>query len=164
MDVPFYAEGLGFSCRRCSSCCTGEPGYVFLSKHDLQVLLKGLSLDFASFRLKYCKLVNMGDYFALSLREKSDFSCTFWEESKCSIYEIRPIQCSTYPFWSSIVASPKAWEDESRSCPGINSGETRSREEIELALFTKRAAGLLALSCDQAKRPENIDEDQILGG
>ena len=35
MSEPFYAEGLRFSCERCSACCRGEPGYVFLTKEDL---------------------------------------------------------------------------------------------------------------------------------
>ena len=31
---------------------------------------------------------------------------------QCSIYDVRPVQCSTYPFWPSLLASKEDWEDE----------------------------------------------------
>ncbi|MDR3247725.1 MAG: YkgJ family cysteine cluster protein, partial [Treponema sp.] len=41
---PFYANGLRFSCTRCSSCCRYESGYVFLSPEDVDVLAKAQDL------------------------------------------------------------------------------------------------------------------------
>jgi len=39
--------------------------------------------------------------------------CVFLDAfGKCSIYEVRPVQCSTYPFWPSLVDRREDWEDE----------------------------------------------------
>jgi Fe-S-cluster containining protein len=44
MSQPFYVDGLNFSCKRCSRCCTKESGYVYLSQNDLDALLSCLKL------------------------------------------------------------------------------------------------------------------------
>jgi uncharacterized protein len=161
MGDAFYASGLRFSCARCSCCCRGEPGFVFLSKDDLRRLLRRTKLDLGVFIRDYCRLIDTGDGMTLSLREKAAFDCVFWTNGGCSVYEDRPIQCSTYPFWASIMESNASWKAESRYCPGIGAGELRSREYIEGRLLARREAGnvILAYGVD----PECIDENSILG-
>jgi len=66
----------------------------------------------------------------LSLKEKSNFDCIFWNEG-CTVYNVRPLQCRSFPFWEFIVCSQKAWEAAEKDCPGINNGELHSREKIE---------------------------------
>ncbi len=161
MDDPFYARGLRFSCARCSSCCRGGPGYVFLSKGDLSRLLSFLRLDFPRFFREYCTLVDTGMGNSLSLAEKDDYDCVFWTPTGCTVYEARPVQCSTYPFWSTILDTAEGWKAEGAHCPGIGSGEPRSREYIEERLFERRAAGTIIL--DYGVDPEGIDADTILG-
>jgi len=161
MIEPFYSKGLHFSCTRCSVCCRGDPGFVFLSKDDLRRLLKRLSLDFKQFFRKYCTLVDSGTGMALSLRENLAFDCIFWGDTGCSVYEDRPVQCSSYPFWSSILESRSSWEDEYVSCPGMGAGDHRSREYIEELMIARRGAGTIVLS--YGVDPENSDEDTILG-
>jgi Fe-S-cluster containining protein len=163
VERPFYDKGLAFGCTRCSKCCTGEPGYVFLSKTDLSRLLDHFSLAFRVFYREYCRLVNVGEGFAISLRERSDHACIFWGNEGCSVYEARPIQCSTYPFWSSILSTSEAWEEEAKDCPGIGGGSLHGREEIENALYARRAAGTIIIDPEIAKRPELMDEDTVLG-
>ena len=163
MESPFYKDGLRFSCARCSACCRGGPGYVFLSRQDVSRLLSRLELDFRSFFKKYCILVNNGEGFALSLSEKSNFDCIFWTDQGCAVYDDRPLQCSTYPFWSSLVESSAAWKRESSDCPGIGRGEIRSREHIEECLWKRRAEGLIILDPLSARKPEDIDVNSILG-
>ena len=162
----FYAEGVRFSCTRCSACCRGEPGYVFLTRGDLNRLLKRLGLDFKSFFHEYCRLVDAGNGMALSLkelrREDGSNDCALWGAGGCQVYEDRPVQCSTYPFWPSIVESEASWLREERACPGIGSGEPRSRSYIEERLLERRGAGTIVLS--YGADPECSDEDTILGG
>ncbi len=79
------------------------------------------------------------------------------------MYEARPIQCSTYPFWSSIVSSESAWESEAIDCPGIGKGRLRKREDVEDSLYQSRKAGTIIVRPELAKRPELIDEAEILG-
>ena len=130
-NTPFYACGLKFSCKRCSSCCRHDPGFVFLSEKDLKKLVSGLKMDRKSFLEKYCRWVTdwKGDE-VLSLIEKFNRDCIFWENG-CTVYDVRPLQCITFPFWDSIVNSEKAWEIAAGGCPGINTGEFHTAETIE---------------------------------
>ncbi len=165
MVEPFYVEGLRFSCQRCSACCRGDPGYVFLTRADLRRLLRRLGLDFKHFYHEYCTLVDAGTGMALSLREvarsRTSNDCALWGEKGCTIYEDRPSQCATYPFWPSIMESRVSWKRESSACPGIELGELRSRMYIEERLLERRNAGIIVLS--YGADPECSDEDTILG-
>jgi Fe-S-cluster containining protein len=67
----------------------------------------------------------------ISLKEKENYDCIFLTENGCSVYEGRPRQCRTYPFWSSVVESKSSWEREGMSCPGIGKGKIHGKEEIE---------------------------------
>jgi len=120
---PFYASGLRFSCKRCSACCRYESGYVFLSEKDLKILADWLKMDNRGFTNTFCRWVNkeQGREF-LSLKEKSNFDCVFWDFG-CKVYNARPVQCRTFPFWQSVVATSGAWEMAASGCPGINSGK-----------------------------------------
>jgi Fe-S-cluster containining protein len=158
---PFYAEGLRFSCTRCSVCCRGEPGYVFLSKEDLRKLLRRLGLDFKSFFREYCTLVDEGMGMALTLRENAAYDCVLWGAEGCTVYDDRPAQCSTYPFWASILDSMASWNAEARNCPGIGGGELRSRKYIEKRMIARRGAGSIVLS--YGVDLECLDENTILG-
>ena len=40
-------------------------------------------------------------------------SCVFLDEKgQCGIYEARPLQCSTYPWWPALLVNKNAWEAE----------------------------------------------------
>jgi uncharacterized protein len=134
----FYEAGLRFECQRCSGCCRGEPGYVFLQEADLERLLERLGEERASFLSRYCRVVDMGLEKLFSLKEKANNDCVFWGDSGCAVYEDRPVQCSTYPFWAPIMESEESWREESAHCPGVGKGRTFSRAEIEERLLDKR--------------------------
>lgn len=163
MALPFYADGIRFACTRCSSCCRSAQGYVFLGKEDLRRLLGRLGLAFAAFFRQYCTVVDMGFGLALSLAEKANHDCVFWDEAGCAIYEDRPVQCSTYPFWDSLLESRADWCREAVECPGIGRGGLCSQEQIEDSLIRRRAVGTLLLDPVAARNPESIDEDTLLG-
>lgn len=127
---PFYSEGLRFTCTRCSACCRFDPGFVFLSETDVHRLVRALDMVYTDFIGVYCRWIPIGGgYEQLSLKERSNFDCIFWKEG-CTVYEARPLQCRTYPFWSSIVLSEESWRAVTSDCPGIGHGQWHSREEI----------------------------------
>ncbi len=134
MEHPFYKDGLSFSCQRCSHCCRGEPGYVYLSRRDLTNLLECFKFDKDDFIREYCRFVPYYDGSeVLCLKEKPGYDCILWENGGCLAYKARPVQCSTYPFWSFLLASRNSWDRECSDCPGINRGEHHSFEEIQAA-------------------------------
>lgn len=135
MEEVFYKDGLKFSCKRCSYCCCGFAGVVRLSETDLARLAEWAELTEGQFLQVYCRTVEDTDGSTfLSLRDLSNNSCILWGEGGCSAYEARPLQCRTYPFWKSVLQSGQSWNEESKTCPGINCGELHSMEEIERTL------------------------------
>lgn len=129
---PFYAEGLHFSCTRCSACCRHESGYVFLSEMDAFLLAAAMNMEREEFTETFCHWVpSEGGTERLSLKEKPNFDCVFWGSEGCSVYETRPLQCRAFPFWSSVLKSKKNWEFTAEGCPGIGKGTLVSFDLIE---------------------------------
>ncbi len=126
----FYQKGLTFTCTQCSACCRHDEGYVFLSAEDLDRIAQTLNIPAEEVVATYCHLVEFGPVTRVSLRETEDFDCVFWENG-CKIYNGRPLQCRSYPFWEANLSSERAWLIESQSCPGMNHGKLHTKEDIE---------------------------------
>lgn len=129
----WYAGGLRFGCRRCGACCSGAPGYVWIRPEECAAAAGRLGLSEPVFLARHTRAAPGG----LSLRELEDGRCEFLEAGGgCAIYEVRPRQCRSWPFWARVVASPEAWAREAEHCPGMGAGELFDAERIE------RLAGL----------------------
>jgi len=127
----FYKDGLNFECQRCSFCCGHAPGFVYLSLRDLTTLRNHFNMSVKEFVEKYCR---WADYYygtqVISLKEMKNYDCVLWNNG-CSAYEARPVQCSTYPFWSWMLADKETWDDCAKDCPGMNKGKCWPVEVIE---------------------------------
>lgn len=142
-DMPFYASGLKFSCKRCSSCCRYDAGFVFLSENDLEKLINELKMDRNSFLKTYCRwVIDRNGKEVLSLKEKSNKDCILWD-SGCQVYQARPVQCVVFPFWENILSSKKAWEIAASGCPGMNSGELHTQKTIEQLINLKKSQPII---------------------
>ena len=129
----FYDEGLRFSCARCSACCGKSPGFVYLSRADLTKLCRYFRILEPEFVSVYCRWVqHHGGSEVLCLKEKTNYDCILWQEGcGCSAYACRPVQCSTYPFWSWMLKDADTWNECGRDCPGMNRGRLWTKGEIE---------------------------------
>jgi uncharacterized protein len=127
--TPWYYEGLRFQCTQCGDCCTGAPGYVWVNKLEIEALAQLLHLDVAEFERRYVRRVGIRK----SLNEFPNGDCVFFhsESRTCQVYEGRPGQCRTWPFWNSNLASPEAWDRAASHCPGCNRGQLVTLEKIE---------------------------------
>lgn len=132
----WYQDGLRFECTQCGACCSGEPGYVWVNLEEVDALAKQMKMDVNAFREKYVRKVGS----RLSLIEYSNGDCIFLDPKTrgCLVYEARPIQCRTWPFWSSTVKSRRDWEQTCEVCPGAGQGKLYSLEHIEAARAEKR--------------------------
>jgi len=127
-DIPWYSEGLRFECQRSGNCCSGGPGVVRVTDEDIAALARYIRLAECEFRKIYTRLVGDQD---VSLRDKSNHDCIFYDRSEgCTVYDHRPRQCRTWPFWRHVVSSPERWADEATKCPGMNRGPLRSCDYI----------------------------------
>jgi Fe-S-cluster containining protein len=140
---PFYASGLRFSCTRCSNCCRHTSGYVFLSSPDLDAIAGALAIDRPEALRRYCRQVDSGLAVRVSLKEKANLDCIFWENGGCSIYEARPLQCRSFPFWSSCLSSHAEWEHHAAQCPGMGQGALHPKRAIESWLRKRLEEGFL---------------------
>ena len=131
MKDPFYSKGLRFECQRCSRCCRQEPGFVYLSENDCRALSLSLGITQEDFIRSYCRTVQGAAGLLISLLEKDNYDCIFWESGGCAVYEHRPFQCRSYPFWENYLASGEAWNSLEADCPGVNRGSLHTYEEIE---------------------------------
>ena len=128
---PWYANGLTFSCTGCGNCCTGSAGFTWVSEDEIDALAARLGMDRESFSARYTRVVWRGGEQRVSLSEKRGGDCVFWQKGEgCTVYEQRPRQCRTWPFWRRIVDSPEDWAEAGRECPGINHGALHPLKEI----------------------------------
>jgi Fe-S-cluster containining protein len=126
-EQPWYRDGLRFRCTRCGNCCTGEPGFVWVTEEELRAIADFLGEPLEEVIGLYTKIGSRGR----SLREKGNGDCVFWDkEAGCTIYAVRPPQCRTWPFWASLVETPEDWERTCTVCPGSGHGELIPAEEI----------------------------------
>jgi len=118
---PWYKDGLRFECTQCGDCCTGAPGFVWVNQEEIDALAKQIDLDPETFEKKYVRKIGM----RRSLVEYPNGDCVFFDTEKrnCSVYEARPRQCKTWPWWNSNIKSEEAWEETRAVCPGCNSGK-----------------------------------------
>ena len=123
-----FLAKIDFNCQKCSVCCRIDPGAVFLTKHDVDKISKNLCLNINEFLKEYCRGIDKGFKTMVSLKEKLNYDCIFWDNG-CTIYTFRPLQCRTYPFWPFIVESKERWEKEATRCKGINKKGSLSIEE-----------------------------------
>lgn len=90
-----------------------------------------LRLDVPAFLKKYTE---KADGFT-SLVSRPDGPCVFYQDG-CTIYPVRPIQCSTFPFWGDVVKSPHRWQEQAQKCKGMNKGKIwevdKVREQLHL--------------------------------
>ena len=144
---PFYAQGLRFSCTRCSACCRHESGFVFLSGKDAALLALALKIGYKEFTGAFCRWVPSPDGTEkLSLKEKTNYDCIFWVSEGCSVYETRPLQCRAFPFWPSVVSSRKNWEMTAANCPGVGRGNLHFQDSIEKWLALRRKETIISRS------------------
>lgn len=126
----FYEQGLRFECQGSGKCCTshGEFGFVFLTQDDRRRFARHLNITTTAFTKKYCDQTN-GIWHLKEDSQNTD--CMFLKNKRCSVYEARPNQCRTWPFWPEVM-NAKAWKSEVASfCPGVGKGRIWNKDEIE---------------------------------
>lgn len=139
---PWYHAGLPFKCLgpECGDCCSGKagPGAVWVNEAEIAALAKLKGLPVEEFRSRFVRVKGNG----LSLTEKPNYDCSFYEAGKgCTVYDARPSQCRTYPFWNKVMAAKWKWDSEALDCPGINvegSHVPASEIEAQMAADTAR--------------------------
>lgn len=105
-------------CDKCGGkCCTGESGYIWIDETEIRNLAEffGLSRD------EFKKLFLYKEAGKFSIKEKpynGGFACVFFDEKNknCGVYDFRPSQCRSFPFWDYFKDKIEELEQE---CIGV---------------------------------------------
>ena len=130
-EKKWWEDGVRFECQGSAKCCVsrGRYGFVYMTTKDRERMAKVLGMTPKAFTRKYCTK-DHGDYY-INDPEKD---CLFLDDKRCTVYEGRPEQCRTWPFWPENM-SARTWSKEIRSfCPGVGKGRLHSADEIRDAL------------------------------
>jgi len=135
IDSSFYKDGLSFKCTGCGGCCQMD-GEVWLDSNEFLSLTTKLGLPAEDVLDIYVdeiiagwvKLKNSAPTTIAAASSNKDLlvspniatndmiieQCIFLEKDtkRCTIYESRPVQCRTYPYWPTIIAYADTWKNE----------------------------------------------------
>ena len=129
-EAPWYKDGLRFQCTQCGDCCTGDPGYVWVNKAEIGALAELVGQeDVEAFERMYVRKIGI----RRSLREFPNGDCVLFDGDarKCTVYDARPRQCRTWPFWGSNLKTPESWRETCEACPGSGRGDLYQLDQIE---------------------------------
>jgi len=116
-----------FECQpTCVNCCQLSQGFVFLTENEAAKIAVYLNVSEDELLHYFTKVIDD----KLCLVDGEENNCVFLENLKCNIYDVRPSQCQTYPFWPENMKSKFRWQLTSKECPGIGMGRTYSDDEI----------------------------------
>ena len=127
---PWYQEGLRFQCTQCGDCCSGAPGFVWVDQDEINAIADAMSLSCDEFEARFVRKVGSQK----SLREYPDGDCILLDPQArtCLVYQARPTQCRTWPFWDTNLESENAWKETCDECPGAGQGKLYTLSQIEI--------------------------------
>ena len=128
-ETAWYICGLHFECGQCGRCCSGpNEGYIWITKPEIELLAKHLNLTVEQLHQEYLKRIGL----RISIIEYPQTKdCIFLTNGCCRIYNVRPNQCRTWPFWPDNLKNPNDWNTAAIKCHGINHGRLYTFQEIE---------------------------------
>ncbi len=138
-DREWYADGLRFQCTQCGNCCTGPPGFVMFTEDEGAAMAKKLGVTEQQFYRRFARRV--GRRWSLNEHQTAHgYDCVFLDRESapgraiCRLYETRPKQCRTWPFWPEVLASPDSWDRTKKCtpCPGMGQGDVIPIESIRI--------------------------------
>ena len=100
------------------NCCIGESGYIWITNDEIKKLAKFQNITIEELTKTSLKKVGYKYCIDEIKISKNNFACKFFDLAKkqCSIYEVRPTQCRTFPFWDYFKNNIKELKQE---CPAI---------------------------------------------
>ena len=136
----WYEDGLQFECTLCGACCTGPAGYVGFTEAEGRAMAKRLGLNYPAFLREYAHRMKDGrDGFSLNeVKTEHGYDCIFLDRESepgkalCSMHEVRPMQCRTWPWWPDNLKSQRAWQQTGRKCEGVGRGPIVTIDQIRI--------------------------------
>jgi Fe-S-cluster containining protein len=124
-------NGRRFGCTQCGNCCL-EPGYIFMTFVEVERIAEHLGMTVGRFKTDFGLEwdPNSGQF---EIDATDGNGCPLLTpDLGCSVHDVKPSQCRTFPFWDELLDDHRAWEDTKRYCPGLDApgGRLYSKPEI----------------------------------
>jgi len=111
-------SAMRFQCQSgCVRCCE-QKGFVYVTREDIARLAEHLGISRAEFKRRYL----CGTAPLLRFRKVRHKPCPFLLATGCSVHLIKPLQCSSFPYWPELLASADERRETAKYCPGMNRG------------------------------------------
>lgn len=145
----WFKGKIKFACTSCGKCCKSlGKTKVYVNPSEVVQLADLLSINEEKFRDEY--LESHTDLRGRELKSLKTHSsknqCVFLDGNKCSVYEARPTQCRTYPFWPQHMIGKAEWVAESRNCEGMSVVSDISKEHTLVAETSSLTTSDIALN------------------
>jgi Fe-S-cluster containining protein len=145
----FAPDGVRFECTQCGACCTGPEGYVGVTDEEIAALARLREMSVEEFREVFTRDTEDG-VSLVEVQTYHGYDCVFLDRTTipgkavCGVYEARPLQCRTFPWWPGVMKSRATWERLGRECEGVGRGGFVPVEEIRINrdLQAKRDGGV----------------------
>lgn len=125
VDRLLHRQGFRFRCRGCGDCCS-RPGSVYFTAEEMERLLCAYP---ETARRLFVQLP--GDWYEIPCHTGCPFQ---GRDGRCTVYEVRPFQCSSWPFWPENFRTDSEHRNLLRECPGSGSGKYHTPEEVKQLL------------------------------
>lgn len=103
-----------FRCKRCGKCCR-EEGVVHFRESEIVPAAKMLGITRQEFEKEFLISIGSRKYHAVTDKK----GCRFLNGSRCIINDVKPKQCSTFPYWKEYVNRNGELRNFLRPCPGV---------------------------------------------
>lgn len=129
--------GLRFGCTMCGNCCSGPPGFVLFAEDEGRAIAARLGIGYEAFLDEFTEETSRGRSI-IEVERGRGLDCVFLDRERvpgkavCGIYEDRPRQCMTWPFWPEMLRSRGDWVRAKGMCPGLDSGRLFTPVEIRV--------------------------------
>ena len=119
-----------FSCTQCGRCCR-EEGFVFFSRETIRKAARIVNLSVNEFTARYLIQTKLG--FAHHVKEGS--ACAFLMKNRCTINDVKPKQCATFPYWTEYVDSQGNLKGFDRKCKGVKTMNNPRSARLRPSVF-----------------------------
>ncbi len=115
------------ACASCKGhCCRGDQGYIWVTLDNIEAIAKARNVTVNELAENYIRRV--GTRYSLQERyENKEYLCCFLdaESGQCQIYNERPEQCRSYPYWPAYAEDTEQVVKLFEECPGVSLGSLK---------------------------------------
>lgn len=146
-----YPKNTKFECSCCGICCgdtLSKTRHILLTNIDanrVAAFSKRKIEEFSS------NTVGKGPYLFEMKKNPETGKCIFLIESKCTIYQHRPLICRFYPFELSSDETGTAVFTSTDECPGLGYEKCEAAKKLGVSYF-RDLLRLAASELDQSSR------------